>query len=125
MFDINDDAKGKYRRVEVLTGPGRRRRWSADEKARIVAETLAPGARVSEVARALASLFAAGIRLATRNAAGLVERCRDNDNADNAQLRPDRERNYSGGNGSTRDVCRAGDRGQTCRCGGAGLVRHG
>jgi transposase len=51
MFDVNDDAKREYRRVEVLTGPGRRRRWSADEKARIVAETLLPGARVSEVAR--------------------------------------------------------------------------
>jgi transposase len=51
MFDINDDAKGEYRRVEVLTGPGRRRRWSAEEKTRIVEETLAPGARVSEVAR--------------------------------------------------------------------------
>ena len=51
MFDVSDDAKGDYRRVEVLTGPGRRRRWSADEKARIVAETLVPGARVSEVAR--------------------------------------------------------------------------
>jgi transposase len=51
MFDVNDDAKGEYRRVEVLTGPGRRRRWSAEEKARIVEETLAPGARVSEVAR--------------------------------------------------------------------------
>jgi transposase len=51
MFDVNDDAKGGYRRVEILTGPGRRRRWSAEEKARIVAETLAPGARVSEVAR--------------------------------------------------------------------------
>jgi transposase len=51
MFDISDDAKGGYRRVEILTGPGRRRRWSADEKARIVAETLLPGARVSEVAR--------------------------------------------------------------------------
>jgi transposase len=51
MFDVNDDAKGEYRRVEVLTGPGRRRRWSVEEKARIVEETLAPGARVSEVAR--------------------------------------------------------------------------
>ena len=29
----------------------RDRRWAADEKARIVAETLTPGARVSEVAR--------------------------------------------------------------------------
>ena len=37
--------------IELLTGPGRRRRWSAEEKARIVAETLRPGVRVSEVAR--------------------------------------------------------------------------
>jgi transposase len=51
MFDVNDDAKGEFRRVEVLTGPGRRRRWSAEEKARIVEESLVPGARVSEVAR--------------------------------------------------------------------------
>src|SRR5690349_6946931 len=51
MFDVNDDAKAGFRRVEMLTGPCRRRRWSAEEKARIVAETLATGARVSEVAR--------------------------------------------------------------------------
>lgn len=51
MVDISDDAKGGYRRIEMLTGPGRRRRWSADEKAVIVAETLVPGARVSDVAR--------------------------------------------------------------------------
>ena len=52
MLDVNDDAKGGgYRRVEVLTGPGRRRKWSDDDKARIVAETLEPGAVVAEVAR--------------------------------------------------------------------------
>lgn len=51
MFDVNDDAKGAFRRIEILTGPGRRRRWSDDQKARIVAETLEPGARVAEVAR--------------------------------------------------------------------------
>jgi transposase len=51
MFDIKDDAKGGFRRIEVLTGPARRRRWSAEDKARIIAETLLPGARVSEVAR--------------------------------------------------------------------------
>ena len=51
MFDVSDGAKGEFRRVEVLMGPGRRRRWSADEKAQIVAETLVPAARVSEVAR--------------------------------------------------------------------------
>jgi transposase len=39
------------RRLEVLTGVGGRRRWSADDKARIVEESLAPGATVSEVAR--------------------------------------------------------------------------
>ncbi len=40
-----------YRRVEVITGRRRRREWSAEEKARIVAESAAPGANVSEVAR--------------------------------------------------------------------------
>ena len=38
-------------RVEVLGGLERRRRWSPDDKARIVEETLAPGAKVTEVAR--------------------------------------------------------------------------
>jgi len=52
MDSVNDDAKGVgYRRVEVLTGPGRRRQWSDDDKAKIVAETAEPGAVVSEVAR--------------------------------------------------------------------------
>ncbi len=51
MDDVNADANGGFRRIEVLTGPGRRRRWSASDKGRIVAETLAPGMSVSEVAR--------------------------------------------------------------------------
>ncbi len=51
MDDIKDGARGGFRRVELLTGPGRRRQWTAAEKARIVAESLAPGAVVSEVAR--------------------------------------------------------------------------
>ncbi|MBR0995655.1 transposase [Bradyrhizobium japonicum] len=38
-------------RVEVLGGLERRRRWSQNDKARIVEETLAPGAKVTEVAR--------------------------------------------------------------------------
>jgi transposase len=37
--------------VTVLGGPERRRRWSASEKTRIVGESLAPGAVISEVAR--------------------------------------------------------------------------
>jgi transposase len=39
-----------FRRVEVLTGTPRRRRWSAAEKAAIVAESQAPGAQTSEIA---------------------------------------------------------------------------
>ena len=39
------------RRLEVITGTGRRRRFSEDFKAGIVEETLVPGAVVSEVAR--------------------------------------------------------------------------
>src|SRR5271169_1036263 len=39
------------RRLEVITGTGRRRRFSDDDKTRIVEETLAPGAVVSEIAR--------------------------------------------------------------------------
>ena len=38
-------------RVEVITGPERRRRWSEEQKRVIVAASLAPGAVVSEVAR--------------------------------------------------------------------------
>jgi transposase len=37
--------------AEVLEGPERRRRWSAEEKARIVAESLGPNAVASIVAR--------------------------------------------------------------------------
>jgi transposase len=38
-------------RVEVITRPERRRRWSAEQKQAIVAESLAPGAVVTEIAR--------------------------------------------------------------------------
>lgn len=36
---------------EVLTGPERRRRWSSEQKADIVAQTLAAGAKVGEIAQ--------------------------------------------------------------------------
>ena len=39
------------RRIELITGSERRRRWSDDDKARIVVGSFAPGANVSEVAR--------------------------------------------------------------------------
>ena len=40
-----------FRRFEVITGVGRRRRWTAEERARIVAESLDPATTSSTVAR--------------------------------------------------------------------------
>ncbi len=53
MSKLDDtlELKPSLRRVEVITGTGRRRQFSANDKARIIEETLAPGAVVSEVAR--------------------------------------------------------------------------
>ncbi|WP_245332022.1 transposase [Bradyrhizobium sp. NAS80.1] len=39
------------RRLEVFTGAGRRRKWSDEDKARIVAEIVASGDSVCSVAR--------------------------------------------------------------------------
>jgi transposase len=41
----------EVRRIELITGIGRRRRWSREDKAQIVVESLAGGVSVSEVAR--------------------------------------------------------------------------
>jgi hypothetical protein len=43
-----DGEADTFRRIEVITGTGRRRRWSEEVRAGIVAETLEEGARVSE-----------------------------------------------------------------------------
>ena len=40
-----------FRRLEVITGVGRRRRWRLEDKARIVAESLDPATTSSAVAR--------------------------------------------------------------------------
>jgi transposase len=37
--------------MEVVSGPGGRRRWTREAKLRIIEETLRPGANVAEVAR--------------------------------------------------------------------------
>src|SRR5262245_58522670 len=54
--DHSDDTKevsapARPRRIEVITGAERRRQWSGEHKAEVVAESLAEGAVVSDVAR--------------------------------------------------------------------------
>jgi transposase len=54
MLDARNEARNEgdnYRRVEVITGRQRRRRWTAAEKTQIVAESLEAGTNISDVAR--------------------------------------------------------------------------
>src|SRR5437764_13147153 len=48
---ITSTSDDGFRRLEVITGVGRRRRWTDEEKAWIVAESLDPASTVSAVAR--------------------------------------------------------------------------
>ena len=47
----NSTNADSFRRLEVITGVGRRRRWTVEDKARIVAESLDPATTSSAVAR--------------------------------------------------------------------------
>src|ERR671913_1918710 len=47
----NNTSGDSFRRVEVITGVGRWRRWRLEDKARIVAESLDPATTSSAVAR--------------------------------------------------------------------------
>jgi transposase len=49
MDDISDDTKVARRHAEITSLV--RRRWSDEEKGRIVAEAIAPGAVIADVAR--------------------------------------------------------------------------
>jgi len=50
MLDARQEGDS-YQRIEVITGTRRRRRWTAEEKVRIVAESFEAGANIAEVAR--------------------------------------------------------------------------
>ena len=64
-MDTVDNAITKpVHRLEVFTGAGRRRTWSDEDKARIVAEIVASGDFVSAVARRHGLVAAAIIWLA-------------------------------------------------------------
>ena len=51
MLDDRESTRSGDFRGESLTGSGGRRRWSAADKARVVADSLAPGVGASEAAR--------------------------------------------------------------------------
>jgi len=71
-----DAAATIARRIEIFTGAGGRRRWSAEDKARILSECAVPGARVSAVARShglLASQIFRWRRDAARKARDAME----------------------------------------------------
>ncbi len=50
-LDYSLEPPGEVRRFEVINAALDRRRWTADDRARIIAKTLEPSAVVSEVAR--------------------------------------------------------------------------
>lgn len=68
-LQARDDVRG-YRRIELITGLRRRRNWSDEEKARILGESAAPGANISEVARR--NGMNRGLLTAWRRQAGLT-----------------------------------------------------
>ena len=51
MTDIICDTRLAHGRMEIRTGVGRRRRWTGEEKGRIVAEALNGEVAVAEIAR--------------------------------------------------------------------------
>jgi transposase-like protein len=51
MLDARQQEGGSYCGIEAITGQRRRRQWTAEEKARIVAESFEKVANISEVAR--------------------------------------------------------------------------
>ena len=78
---------GSFPKVDILTGPQRRRRWSVSEKLEIVAKTRGPGVTVSLVA------LGAAFRRTTFFPCGGCGRCRRPGTVrDEGRVRDDRRR---------------------------------
>jgi transposase len=76
MLDARQEGDS-YRRIEVITGQSRRGRWTVEEKARIVAESIEADANISEVARR--NGVARGLLTAWRRQVAAAARLTEND----------------------------------------------
>ena len=74
-LDLTLEPSRPVRRIEIVNGIGGRRRWSVDDKATIVEETMVAGAVVSEIARrhGLTPQQLFGWRRAARRSSGVGE----------------------------------------------------
>ena len=129
-------------RVEILTGPERRRRWSDEEKLQLVAAACGPGNSVSQVARqrginasqlfgwrrqALAKGLISDNRLAPSSAPALtfspVEVVEEEASPDaREEVRPARRRKATRTSGAIEIELKGGDRVRVEGCADAGLV---
>jgi transposase len=50
-FESRGGGEPPVRRLDVVSGPGGRRRWTREAKMRIIEETLRPGVNIADVAR--------------------------------------------------------------------------
>ena len=129
-------------RVEIITGPERRRQWSEEEKLQLVAEACRPGHSVSQVARrrginasqifawrrqALAKGLITDNRSQTSVAAALtfapIEVAAEAGRADaEEQVRPPRRRKGARVSGAIEIELKSGDRVRVGGCADAGLL---
>jgi transposase len=130
------------RRVEIIAGSERRRRWSEEEKLQLVAEACLPGHSVSQVARArginASQLFAwrrqalaKGLLIDNRSGSSAdpaltftpVEIAQEPATADaGAEVRPARRRKGPRASGAIEIELKSGDRVRVDGCSDATLV---
>jgi transposase len=129
-------------RVEIITGPERRRRWSDEEKLQLVEEACRPGHSVSQVARqrgvSASQLFAwrrqalakghitdnrSGPRAVPALTFAAVEVAKEAATVDaGAETRPARRRRGTRASGTIEIELKSGERVRVEGCADAGLV---